>query len=45
MEKQKKIGILCASDTELKPFLKHIQSPQITRKSNAEILLWAHSAG
>lgn len=33
MEKQKKIGILCASDTELKPFLKHIQSPQITEKA------------
>lgn len=33
MEKQKRIGILCASDTELEPFLKRIQSPQITEKA------------
>ena len=29
----KKTGILCASDTELEPFLKYIQSPRITEKA------------
>ena len=29
----KKIGILCASDTELAPFLGYIQSPPITEKA------------
>ncbi|MBT9776520.1 5'-methylthioadenosine/S-adenosylhomocysteine nucleosidase [Clostridium sp. MCC353] len=29
----KKIGILCASDTELAPFLRYIHSPQITEKA------------
>lgn len=27
------IGILCASDTELAPFLEHIQAPHITKKA------------
>lgn len=29
----KKIGILCASDTELEPFLTHIQSTKVTEKA------------
>jgi adenosylhomocysteine nucleosidase len=29
----KNIGILCASDTELAPFLEHIQAPKITEKA------------
>lgn len=29
----KRIGILCASDTELNPFFQYIQSPQITEKA------------
>ena len=29
----KHIGILCASDTELAPFLEHIQAPRITQKA------------
>ena len=29
----KKTGILCASDTELEPFLKYIQSPRIIEKA------------
>lgn len=29
----KKTGILCASDTELEPFLKYIQSPRVTEKA------------
>lgn len=29
----KRIGILCASDTELEPFFKHLQSPEIFEKA------------
>lgn len=29
----KKIGIVCASDTELEPFLKHIESPRIHERA------------
>lgn len=29
----KKLGILCASDTELEPFLTHLSSPQVTEKA------------
>lgn len=33
IENKKRIGILCASDTELEPFLSHIQSFEIVEKA------------
>lgn len=32
----KRIGILCASDTELNPFFKYIQPSRITKKAMLE---------
>ncbi len=34
----KKIGILCPSDTELRPFLPHIKAAKITEKAMLKIL-------
>lgn len=33
----KKIGILCPSDTELRPFLPHIKAAKITEKAMLKI--------